>query len=182
MLWDVNVWVVLLIMARKWRLRDNWVKIVVVSIVILCLYIGFEWGKGWERYKYVRVVDGDTIVVQNLRNGEETRMRLIGIDAPEVKSCFFDESTAILKKNLEGRRITYKIYGHDGFGRILAIVYADNVDVSQILVSNGAVAAYDARDVHDKIKPEVGYFTYLLRIEQDAKAKKMGIWSDLCLK
>lgn len=169
-------------MVRKWLKRKNLKWILIVSIVILCVYIGFELGKSWEGYRYIRVVDGDTILVQNRRNGEPQRVRLVGINAPEARDCYSTEAGAILRKNLEGRHLEYKIFGRDGFGRILAIVYADNVDVSQIMVSAGAAAAYDAKDVHDKLKPDLGYFTYLEKIEEDPRVKRVGMWSDLCLK
>ena len=38
-------------------------------------------------YKISRIIDGDSIMVENIFNHEETEIRLYGIDAPEAKRC-----------------------------------------------------------------------------------------------
>lgn len=153
-----------------------------MSIVIMCVYIGFELGKQWEGYKYVRVVDGDTIMVQSKRNGEETRLRVMGIDAPETKECFGNEASLILRSNLDGKKLSYQIFGRDGFGRFLGIVYANETDVSEKMVEMGAATAYSATEIHDDLKPTAEYFQTLKKLEEESRNKRMGIWSDLCLK
>jgi micrococcal nuclease len=37
--------------------------------------------------KAVKVVDGDGLIVQNILTNEEFEIRLLGIDAPEIKKC-----------------------------------------------------------------------------------------------
>ena len=38
-------------------------------------------------YKVSKVVDGDGLFVYNIFNKKETEIRLLGIDAPEIKDC-----------------------------------------------------------------------------------------------
>lgn len=157
-------------------------KWLVVPLLVLALYLGFELGKSWQRYRYLRVVDGDTIVLRDLRTREEVRMRLSGIDAPEIGECYFEEAKTLLALSLARRGVDFKILGRDGFGRLLGIVYANHVDVSQVLVGYGAAQVYQYEDIHDDIKPDRGYFSYLQKIQEETETKKIGIWSKVCEK
>ncbi|MBP6031233.1 MAG: thermonuclease family protein [Sphingobium sp.] len=81
-----------------------------------------------------RAVDGDT-----LRCGAE-RIRLSGIDAPELpghcarrRACAPGDphaSKAALARLMRGRAITLRRLGTDHYGRTLALVYADGVNLS----------------------------------------------------
>jgi endonuclease YncB( thermonuclease family) len=82
--------------------------------------------------EYVRTIDGDTIVV--LQDGEELRVRLLGIDAPELDSgemAAFDAAGS-LAGWLELAPAVYLEYdadaGHDAFGRELAWVWYDDAE------------------------------------------------------
>lgn len=91
-------------------------------------------------------VDGDTFKC----NGE--RIRLLGIDAPEIhcprrRSCVAADlrtSKAYLAALIEGRRLTIARVGKDRYARTLAVVYADGRNVSCQMVSAGR-AAYVAK-------------------------------------
>lgn len=72
-------------------------------------------GLRFEKLEYVRTIDGDTFVVNNLRDGQEWRVRLWGIDAPEEKKCYYKEAKIILEQELTGKKITYERYGYDGY-------------------------------------------------------------------
>lgn len=169
-------------MARKGLGRGRLRLVLVISIIVLCVYIGFELGKKWEGYKLLRIVDGDTILVHNLRTGEDQRLRLMGINAPDSRSCYFDAAGAMLNKILLGKKLKYEVFGHDGFGRILGIVYANNTDVAEKMVSSGAALAYSAKDVHDVMKPSDAYFDALQLLQEKPRYERLGVWSDLCLK
>ena len=38
-------------------------------------------------YKISAIIDGDSILIEDIFNHEETEIRLYGIDAPEAKRC-----------------------------------------------------------------------------------------------
>jgi micrococcal nuclease len=68
----------------------------------------------------VRVIDGDTIV---LNNGE--RVRLIGIDAPETGEPGADEATQFVRERVEGLTVWLEVDGadRDRFGRLRRYVW-----------------------------------------------------------
>lgn len=86
----------------------------------------------------VHVIDGDTIIVD--REGREERVRLLGIDAPEVgregepQEVCADEATVLVEDLIGGADVVTitdpsQPQG-DRFGRTLAYVEADGQDVS----------------------------------------------------
>lgn len=93
------------------------------------------------------VTDGDTI-----RCGEE-RIRLLGIDAPEISACREGRqcvagdgqaSRAQLVTLTEGRALTVRRIGQDRYGRTLGVVYADGANTSCAMIAAGQ-AEYVAR-------------------------------------
>lgn len=161
---------------KKW----GW-RIVGILLATLVLVQAFWAGIRFEKLVFNRMVDGDTFWVNNLRDGSEWRVRLWGVDAPDQNKCYSDEATKILEKELTTKTITYERFGYDGYGRILAKVFVDGVNVEDILVATGAAKTYDAFTVHDKLKPSPEYVQRLKMIEEKAKKEKLGVWSKKCL-
>lgn len=93
-----------------------------------------------------RVVDGDTLHVDV--RGRDVTVRLIGIDTPEVSpaECGADQATRLLEELADGRRV--RLVGdpsqdeRDRYGRRLAYVLADGVDVGEVLVRRGWARVY----------------------------------------
>lgn len=101
----------------------------------------------------IRVLDGDTIeVIVNLGVREmvplRMKVRLSGIDAPEIHSLNEAEKRAgnYVKKRLEQMLkgdLTVEFSGWDKFGgREIGIVYANGVNVNNVLLEKGFVRAY----------------------------------------
>ncbi|HAN22442.1 TPA: hypothetical protein DCP77_01470 [Candidatus Collierbacteria bacterium] len=65
---------------------------------------------------------------------------------------------------------------------MLAKVYVDGKNIEEILVATGAAVAYDAKEVHDDLKPSKEYFESLKRIEEKAKNERLGVWSKACVR
>ena len=126
-------------------------------------------------YKVVRVVDGDTIV---LDNGE--RVRYIGIDTPETKhpkkpvQFFGKEASEANRKLVEGKRVRleYDVQRTDRYGRTLAYVYLeDGTCINAWLVENGfaRVSTYP---------PNIRYQDRFKELEQKAREAKTGLWGE----
>lgn len=161
--------------VKKW----GWILIGILMLILFVAQV-FLLGLKYEKLKYARMVDGDTFWVTNLRNGSEWRVRLWGVNSPDMGTCYFDEATAMLERELTNKKVVYDRQGYDGYGRILAKVYVDGVNVEEILVATGAAVAYDAFTVHDKLKPSPEYVQNLKNLEEKAKTEKLGVWSEAC--
>lgn len=88
-----------------------------------------------------KIVDGDTIVVE--RDSQETRVRLLNIDAPEQGECLHDEAAARLSELIPpGTRVTleYDKERQDRYGRDLAGVFTDVFINEQLLIDGYARA------------------------------------------
>jgi endonuclease YncB( thermonuclease family) len=98
--------------------------------------------------KTIRVVDGDTIRVRV--GPREEKVRLIGIDTPEVGQCFATEATAAMRRLVFNREVV--LTGdrtqtrRDIYGRLLAYVdLPSGVDVGRQLLQQGFAVVYETR-------------------------------------
>lgn len=117
----------------------------------------------------VHVIDGDTIDVGS------TRVRLMGIDAPEQdQTCKHPthgdwrcgaEVTRAVGKWLEGRNVTCDQTGTDRYGRALAICWYQGADVGGVLVSEGLAFAFKR------------YSERYVREERAALQAGRGLWT-----
>lgn len=180
---------------RKWFRGKIWLVVsakggfavfgaaLLIVVVGLGYGLGFKKGKEWEGYKITRVVDGDTLGVTDLRNGRDWRLRLWGIDAPEAKECGARESKENLEKIVGGRKIEIKILGVDGFGRYIGRLWVGNDEVVKTIVANGwARVDISTESVYDDRKPSLDDIGQMRRLEEAAKAAKLGVWGEVFLR
>ncbi len=129
----------------------------------------------WREARAVLVraaVDGDTLL---LATGE--LVRLIGVDAPEKDGPytraepFGAEAAAFARKAAEGRRVRLEIgpERRDAYGRTLAYVYVDRLDLNAELIRRGLARAY-RRFPHGRL----GEF---IRLEAEARTARRGLWA-----
>jgi micrococcal nuclease len=111
------------------------------------------------------VTDGDGIAVRV--ESRRIRVRLDGIDAPELAQRFGPEARAHLARLVEGRRVTLHLTGADQGGRMLARVELDGVDVNVRMVRDG-FAWHFTRYSDDGA---------LATAEREARAARRGLWS-----
>ena len=102
------------------------------------------------------VVDGDTIDVSG---GQ--RVRLIGIDTPEIGDCGYGLAGAELRRLVGGRSVVLVPGARDDrdrYGRLLRYVEVDGVDANLALIRAGvAIARYDSRDGYGRHARETEY-------------------------
>jgi len=88
--------------------------------------------------RVARVIDGDTVVLEGGR-----RVRLLGIDSPELKSPGGPESAARLRELVEGKVVRLDFSPplearvDDMWGRLLARISVRGRDVARILLDEG---------------------------------------------
>jgi micrococcal nuclease len=130
-----------------------------------------------EGYSVVRVVDGDTIIVDI--DGTEERVRFIGVDTPESvhpdqsKNVEYGEiASEFTKSMLEDQSVTleYDVQERDRYGRVLAYVYLDGEMFNKTLLEEGhaQVATYP---------PNVKYVEDFTAIQEKARDEEKGIWA-----
>jgi len=166
------------------------------SVVIACIFfcslglnILFAIGY-YEQSRVVAVADGDSLDLQDGR-----RVRLLGLDAPEKDRCMYAEAKARLTGQVMGRHVRLKDVVKDDYGRILANVILDApfdqwmgyLSSRFILRTPYYPTAYvNALMVQDGLAKYTGsqkgvYGTWLKRVSDEAKAKKLGIYSPRCV-
>jgi len=148
---------------------------------------------GHEEATVVRVVDGDTVVVEIHRRadgpgagvaqlGQEHPVRLIGIDTPEsVKpgtpvECFAREASSAAKALLDGKtvRLVKDVEEADRYDRLLRYVYLGDEMANARLVVNGYAHSYT-------YPPNIRWSEVFVQLEREARDADRGLWSpDSC--
>ena len=112
----------------------------------------------------VSVTDGDTVRV--MRDRTPVRVRLDGIDAPETRQPFFQRAKQFTSSFVFGKVARVEVRDVDQYGRLVARVYVDELDLSLALVEQG-LAWHFTRYSDDQTLAEA---------ERDARAAGLGLW------
>jgi micrococcal nuclease len=113
------------------------------------------------------IIDGDTF---RLETGE--KVRLIGIDAPELSQPGGKMSSEYLAHLLLGKPITLEkgSEDRDKYNRQLRFVYTGDLCINEEMIRQGYAEA--------RYLPESPIRDYYLQLEIQAENKKAGLWSD----
>lgn len=136
----------------------------VLALCILAPQIGLA---ASEITRAVKVFDGDTIQLEDGR-----KVRYLGINAPEYQEPFYLKAKRFNEKLVLGKeiRLEFDEERSDGYERVLAYIYVDDILVNAELVEAGLAHAFfiGSGHKHDEL---------FLRLQAEAKIKKVGIWS-----
>ena len=132
-----------------------------------------------EKYKVVRVVDGDTIVIDY--QGKHEKVRLLCVNTPE--SVHRDKKQNVpmgkvasnyAKDRLKGKYVDLEFEGpfRGRYGRLLAYVLVDGQNFNVELVSQGLSAYYTKYGLSQKYDQE------FRKAEKYARKHKLNIWGD----
>ncbi len=128
-----------------------------------------------------RIVDGDTLHLDAADSGGQvTKVRLIGIDAPEIGTerggpmYYADQTTAAMKSMALGKQVTVYLDpqagNRDRYERLLAYIQLpDGRFLNEELLSQGFVYA-DLRFKHS-------YYHKYVQLETSARSLKEGLWA-----
>ena len=95
-----------------------------------------------------KIFDGDTIWIDQIDCDskhiltENLKLRLVGIDAPEMKQQFGKESKLCLSQLIGNNSIKLKTYGRDRYQRILAKIMVGEVDINLAMIKKGCAWFY----------------------------------------
>ncbi len=118
-----------------------------------------------KRNTVVSVSDGDTIVL-----GDQRRIRLEGIDAPEMGKCMGNEARVRLEGLVLGKIVHVDGDQVDRYSRLLGMVWVGKTLVNKVMLSEG-LAKYETFP-GDREEMKAAY--------DGAKSSKVGIFSPLC--
>lgn len=159
--------------------------VLLVSLVLNVVFVA----RDWERNRVIAVPDGDSI---QLKDGR--RIRLLGIDAPEKGKCMADAARSRLIALSLGKRIRLKETVKDSYGRLLAIAIVDDIQTrigylrwrffgaeltNDPLLQRALVSEGLARN---RLSMSSQYHQVLKDVQEVARSKKLGIWSEECRK
>ena len=134
--------------------------------------------KKTSKYKVIRVIDGDTIVIK--KGKKKVKVRLLGIDTPESvhpdhkeNIKYGNKAKRFTQKKLNNKkvRLEYDKERKDKYGRTLAYIYIGKKMFNKMLLRAG----------HAKVKfypPNTKYLDSFEKAESEAIEADKGIWKN----
>ena len=116
--------------------------------------------------RVVGVHDGDTLT-QLVDGRQQVKVRLAGIDAPELAQPYGQQAKQALSGLVFGKEARVESAGPDRYGRTLGTVFVGAVNVNAALVEQGAAWVY-RQYPHDPMLPG---------LESQAQTAKRGLWA-----
>jgi len=115
--------------------------------------------------KVTRVTDGDSLNVRT--RYEPLKVRLAEIDAPEYSQPHGKIAKKALAKLIANKRVIVEEQTIDQYGRVVARLYIDKLDINAEMVKQGHAWAYR----------EYSFDIDLYKLENEAKIAKRGLWA-----
>ena len=116
----------------------------------------------------VGISDGDTLTVFDDTTQAQTKIRISAIDAPEKAQPFGQRSKQVLSDLCYGNPASIVYVDTDRYGRTVADVSCNGVDVGRSMVGSGMAWAYDKY---------ISAHEYLYQLQDKARRNKTGLWS-----
>ena len=123
--------------------------------------------------RVVRVADGDTITVLDANN-QQHKLRLSGIDAPEIKQAYGQASRKHLAALIAGKTVLAEWYKRYKYGRTVTKVLLNGQDVCLDQIKAGMAWHYKKYETEQTLKDRHSY----AEAEQVAREAKRGLWQD----
>lgn len=135
-----------------------------LTIFLLIATQAFAWTG-----QVVAVSDGDTIKV--LQNGQETKIRLYGVDTPEKKQAFGQKAKGFTASMVAGKLVDVEPVDQDRYGRTVGIVTVAGRSLNEELVKSGFAWVY-------RQYCRRGECSIWLKEEGQARTARIGLWAD----
>jgi len=146
-------------------------------------YRGDDW-KAFDKQRFFvsKIVDGDTVYIHSLANPtSETKVRLLGIDAPEMSAegglpaYWAEQATTYLRVRALHQSVIVRLEStktRDKYGRLLAYLYlSESDDLNLDCVRDGQ--AYADRRFRHSLQ------TQFEQAEGAARKARSGLWKDV---
>ena len=140
--------------------------IILTILALLCAAIAHG-AKPYYTGEVVRIIDGDTIHVREYGNKKLHKVRLGGIDAPELDQPYGQNAKAALNAILKYHTVQVNVLEKDIYQREIATVLDKGADIAAFMLQYGYAWHYKS------FNSSIEY----TRLEQLAKAQGLGLWS-----
>lgn len=130
--------------------------------------------KGAQKFRVRNVYDGDTLTLV-----DERRVRLLGIDTPEMKPLhpFAAEAKEYTKSRCHRKEIWLLIDGKDHYDRLLGHVFVQERSGAYLCVNEGLVHEGFANAYTPKKNEQTFNWDKLLKLQSEARRSKRGVWN-----
>ncbi len=133
----------------------------------LWLSVWSVWSCAWPGV-VTHVSDGDTVWVQVMQSGQIVKVRLQGVDAPEICQAWGPQSRNALHAALYAQVIDVQGRYHDSYGRLLARLSYQGRDISAWMVTQGHAWS-------DHYRGRQGLYA---EQQAAAQAQRLGLFAD----
>lgn len=117
-------------------ITSAWFRVAIFLIAVSACPVWAESGK------VTRVTDGDTLWVRLAGGGKPVKVRIDGIDAPEICQAGGQAARAALAGKVARRAVTLDIRRHDDYGRAVASIQIGAEDIGSWMVGQGHAWSY----------------------------------------
>jgi Micrococcal nuclease (thermonuclease) homologs len=140
-------------------------------IIIVAVMLGVPTSVSAWPASIVKVIDGDSLIAEPISGGGQVKVRLYGVDAPEMKQPGGQSASefvrgATLYKVVEIRPAAQ---GHDRYGRTVAVVILPSGDSLQALLIHEGLAWVYPRYCRD--------CTEWTALQEEARRLNRGLWA-----
>lgn len=135
-----------------------------VIVILLCLYqtSGFAQLTG----KVVAISDGDTFTLLT-ENKQQIKIRLYGIDCPEKNQDYGARAKEFTSNLIFGKTVVAQEKDIDKYGRTIAIVTIDTLNLNEMLLQAGYAWHYQYFDSNQGWQ----------QLQLKAQMNKIGLWA-----
>lgn len=117
-------------------------------------------------WRVVGVYDGDTVTCLD-ENNQQQKIRLAEMDAPEMGQDFGQVSRDALADLVFGKTVEVRDEGKDRYGRWIAHLVVNGVDVNRQMIASGNAWHYAAYSKDAS----------LATAQEQARAQRLGLWA-----
>jgi micrococcal nuclease len=115
------------------------------------------------------VHDGDTISVTSPGQAKPLKLRLWGVDAPELNQPYGRMARKSLQGSILGKKVSVRVHEKDRYGRLVAELQIDKHDIGTSLIKQGFAWWYQ-RHAQDA--------RHLATAQTSAQREHRGMWKD----
>ncbi len=142
-------------------MTGGWLQKIAIVLIAACADPVWAW-----QGKVTRITDGDSLWVRPADGRQAVKLRLQGIDAPEICQAGGRAARQALATRLLGRSVQVQPHRQDDYGRVLATVFLDGEDMGAWMLGQGHAWAY-----------RQGSGSYLL-LQTRAQSAALGLFAD----